>query len=41
MTPVGLGLFAAWNLLMLVMVALVIAAFRLSADAREPELRLP
>src|SRR5204863_1000110 len=34
MTPAGLGLFAAWNLLMLVMVALVIAARRLSADAR-------
>ena len=28
MTPVGLGLFAAWNLLMLVMVTLVIAALR-------------
>jgi hypothetical protein len=28
MTPAGFGLFAAWNLLMLAMVALVIAAFR-------------
>jgi uncharacterized membrane protein YoaT (DUF817 family) len=28
MTPAGFGLFAAWNLLMLVMVALVIAALR-------------
>jgi hypothetical protein len=28
MTPVGLALFAAWNLLMLVMTALVIAALR-------------
>jgi hypothetical protein len=28
MTPAGLGMFAGWNLLMFVMVALVIAAFR-------------
>jgi len=28
MTPAGLGLFAAWNLLMIVMLALTIAAMR-------------
>lgn len=33
MSPAGFGLFAVWNLLMLVMVALVIVAFR-ALDAR-------
>lgn len=32
MTPVGLGLFAAWNLLMVVMTALVIVALRSRRD---------
>jgi hypothetical protein len=36
MTPIGLGMFAGWNLLMLVMVALVIVAFR----ARAHDLRV-
>jgi hypothetical protein len=31
MTPMGLGMFAGWNLLVFVMVALVIAAFRSTA----------
>jgi hypothetical protein len=34
MTAAGFGLFAAWNLLMIVMVTLVIAAFRGPAAAR-------
>lgn len=35
MTPAGFGMFAGWNLLVLVMVALVIPALRSNAHARD------